>query len=668
MKRLLWTGIILVAVWATVFCVPSLNFLFRAQWQGSGLMPFAVWPGDGNTLDIPETRLQRFPGDKNVLLFTALQSPRRPEYDYGRTPRFLPSPLFPGSPASSEPLEKLRRLEQLINRYPDDATLVAVYLRAALESPLGRRPEELDPVDPREPPPELDRDIPQPLLDAAGLRKALQICERGRQLEPNNAFFDWMKCGLLLLSWRDGEALQVLEKAMHRSTYDDHVLEQIQRMVQARSVVLGRNLTIEEKQTLLSIWQPRHLSGEMNLARLIGVHITKAQRRGAHQVALRITANLASMGAKRRAAPQLGNGLDTFLENSAYYAPIRDEFRLWRENNNSGGVEKRDNLFLEYARRHGRDDQATLALQFFKQTEAQRKQINDLYPYEQLGTSYWSWAATEGLRKIGVLLLLFLPVPLLMVGLMCLPAVRKLLQSESPVVGAEPGFAEVLRGTVECGCWAVFCVFLYPPLVLSYWGDDFMTAQSYQRKAYWQFLMLDNGELATLFLFALPLLFGAIYALRSGVRWQKRRQGEVVKHLFWRNLAWFVLTLGLAFLCWFALQINWEYLLSQWSMFLESWEISSLRQEWGMLFVLLCGVVAIFLIQYFQWRKRPHRREAVRYSLHLFYRSMAAWLVVGSVLYLCTLIVALPLRNRAEAKVERVLAVGEVQARQEWNK
>ncbi len=662
MKRSSIAGLILIAVWATVFCVPSLNFLFRAQWQGSGLMPFAVWAEDNNTLDIPETRLQRFPGDKNVLLFTALQSPRRPENDYGRTPRFLPSPLFPGTPALSEPLEKLRRLEQLINRYPDDATLVAVYLRAALESPLGRRPEELDSVDPREPPPELDRDIPQPLLDAAGLRKALQICERGRQLEPNNAFFDWMKCGFLLLSWRDGEALQVLEKAVHRSTYDDHVLKQMQCMVQARSVVLGRNLTIEEKQTLLSMWQPRHLSGEMNLARLIGVHITKAQRREAHQEALRITANLASMGAKRRAAPQLGNGLDTFLENSAYYAPIRDEFRLWRENNNSGGVEKRDNLFLEYARRHGRDYQATLALQFFKQTEAQRKQINDLYPYEQLGTSYWSWAAIEGLRRIGVLLLLFLPVPLLMVGLMCLPAVRKLLQSNSPVVGAEPGLAEVLRGTLECGCWAVFCVFLYPPLVLSYWGDDFMTAESYQRKAYWQFLMLDNDESATIVLFVLPLLFGAIYALRSGVRWQKRRQGEAVKYLFWRNLAWFVLALGLGVLCWFVTQMSWKFLLRQWSDFIVTWDITELKQEWGILFTLSMGLASIFFIQYRQWRKRPHRREAVRYGLRLLYHSLATWLVVGSVLYLCTLLISLPLRQRAEVKVDRVLAVGEVRA------
>ena len=58
---------------------------------------------------------------------------------------------------------------------------------------------------------------------------------------------------------------------------------------------------------------------------------------------------------------------------------------------------------------------------------------------------------------------------------------RKFLQDDVAGVSEEPTSREVFRGILECGCWAVFGVVLFPAIILSHWGDDYTAAQSYLR-------------------------------------------------------------------------------------------------------------------------------------------------------------------------------------------
>ena len=142
----------------------------------------------------------------------------------------------------------------------------------------------------------------------------------------------------------------------------------------------------------------------------------------------------------------------------------------------------------------------------------------------------------------------------------------------------------------------------------------------------------------------LPAIFAIMLAAHHAVRWQTRNEQSKVS--WFTRVAQFAVGITLGII--------------SWNIIFEGEHVA--------LGFLLAFSGAILFYYYRQWRKCPHRREAVRYGLRLLYHSLAIWLVVGSVLYLGTLVLALPLRNRAEATVDRVLEVGHVRVMQERNK
>ena len=144
---------VLIAVWATVLLVPPLQFSFRAQLQGSPLMWFSMLPTSQGLNGYWESHALTEPDNRDFLLQAALEYPRSSEktrvIKNGDHPpetiiELLPSPVFPGAPARDSRREKVRRLAVLTKKFPQDATILAIYLRLAYPYVLKREPGEMN--------------------------------------------------------------------------------------------------------------------------------------------------------------------------------------------------------------------------------------------------------------------------------------------------------------------------------------------------------------------------------------------------------------------------------------------------------------------------------------------------------------------------------------------
>jgi hypothetical protein len=101
--------------------------------------------------------------------------------------------------------------------------------------------------------------------------------------------------------------------------------------------------------------------------------------------------------------------------------------------------------------------------------------------------------------------------------------------------------------------------------------------------------------------------------------------------------------------------------------FCGSWITAAFCEDTGTLIALAIAATAglfLWIDLFIRWSARKgrinHRRRTVRYGLRLLRESWLGWLALGSVLYFLTLLLALPLRNRADAALDRMIEVGEV--------
>ena len=148
-----------------------------------------------------------------------------------------------------------------------------------------------------------------------------------------------------------------------------------------------------------------------------------------------------------------------------------------------------------------------------------------------------------------------------------------------------------------------------------------------------------------------PILFGGLYTAWRAVEWQKRCNGEASHWLSIGRVVDFIIML---FLIWgFCVQALAKDTPGDFEM-----------RPIVVLMTLTC-VGLLLLERFLAWRKRPHRRAAVRYGLRLLQRSLFSWLVIGSAVYLLTLVATTVVRHQTDRDIDRVVAVGEVKASQE---
>ena len=138
--------------------------------------------------------------------------------------------------------ERAQNLEPLIRRFPQEAWLHADYMISLCSGfQTGRVPGTLAaPATGIASPPEKPAN-----LNATQIKRALEVCRQGAQLEPQNCFWDLMEALLLFGARRDDEALQVLQRGAQKKFYDDHVLEMSRIRLEVREI--SRPLLVEEK-------------------------------------------------------------------------------------------------------------------------------------------------------------------------------------------------------------------------------------------------------------------------------------------------------------------------------------------------------------------------------------------------------------------------------------
>jgi hypothetical protein len=75
----------------------------------------------------------------------------------------------------------------------------------------------------------------------------------------------------------------------------------------------------------------------------------------------------------------------------------------------------------------------------------------------------------------------------------------------------------------------------------------------------------------------------------------------------------------------------------------------------GMLPLCIAITGLAMLGNFIRWRRRTHRRATIGYGFRLTQKSLWFWLVTASTLYVAILLLALPLRQQADASLDRYL-------------
>jgi hypothetical protein len=552
---------------------------------------------------------------------------------------------------------------------------------------------------------------------------AIALARRGQKLEPDNAFFDWALCKLLLIIWRDDEAKGVLARAAQKTRYDDHANDLKRITLKAHEIALGRALLWEEKTRVLSSSEASDYdyygapidNFEREALFILAWKSVTAARRGDHAGALQwaeYAMRLAELQRKNSSFERRVNAAERELnlQNLLARDLLRKRGIVARRYRRAGNAVQ---TFQNYAAKHGRHDVAQLATRISKEAAAtyaaatgspQRRQL--LFGFAPLPffAISLSWLA-------GVLLLFSILGTLcglvLHSVILCSRKLKTLLQwqnsKETPIARGE-----IIGGVLACsGLRAVLCAiaaaigwslcFLLGVLVAGEQDEIIRVISDLHRavtapgfwkefRAFWPMFGTELGsslnqlnELPFFFHFIaalLPLLLGVLYAQWRAVNRQRLQNGEGGEPRFWKFMRG--AANGQFFGAGFDFDFSRAFLkLFDWLLFLAclaAWLLFAFISYdggedgdywWLMFFAIALALTALVMLgNFIRWRRRPRRREAARYYFQLLRAVLWAWLLTASTLYFLVLLFSVPLRSQAEIRLERVLKYGEVNAAQ----
>lgn len=695
--------VILVVVWGIVLLVPPLNLLLRAQLLGSDLIRFSAVV---HSYDVPnywEKAARRFPNEKSVLIQAAMEEPvpeNSVDKDEAATggegefdalafrfprlqPDLQPSSVFPGPFAADVYSEKVRRLDFLLKKYPDDIALIALQLKTMVRALQAERiGGELSDANLPEPVPQgyisPERKSKKSNFSTADLQRALELCARGQKLEPDNGFFDWIECFFLMHSWRDVAALQALEAAADKKHYEEYILNEVSIQQDAYSVIFNRPLLLEEKQAVLVNQLSTHVSSYRDMMRILSWESIKARRRGDHVLAMRI------MVGQARAARRMRENAKTIyselasgsMEDFAWASPAHG---VKMKGTPEQRHKAREQVLRLYVTQHGQPELVAESASNYAAIQESREVITENSTRAFYGVPYWVLVLTHLHWKAGVVLLLLMisAVPLLiLLGLgKQMLFMRRKLQIEKTALAEYPSKLEIGNGVLACSGLRAMSVLLVTVAVVGpgigiwlYDAEQFKTLleqnsylyrllrhsrpetfmDSMSSTHFWLWMMEHILSPWQIVLAVTPILFLTLYTAWRATEWQKRTAGEALQRFSLQRLLGYILTVFLA-AAWISLA------------FFSGPEDFPFWYRTLTTVVLFCAGL-LLLEKYLIWRNRPSRLAAVRYGLRLFGSSMMAWLVLCSVLYLILTVSSLPFRQFADAQTNRTMIMGELHA------
>ena len=735
---------IFIAVWLLVFAIAPMRHLALVQLQQT-IWPISILAGarDEN-LSYSELVAQR-PNDARVWMAAAdeywLATREADEDGVPHTTKTASLRLFPGEREKDDHAEKRRRLDIVIEKFPNQPWLLAKRLKYSWSYIFGDRiGGELADVNlaankaAGKPSPER-RTLGsyQTALKTQELQRILELCARGQKLEPNNAYYDWTRAYFLALAWRDREAWQALDAAAQKSDFDEHQLEDVRARMTAREIMLSRPLLWEEKIVMSSGTLFPQFARYREFARIVSWQSIKAQRRGDHVLALRLIGSLAKVSALMRDNSKflieklVAIAMESIAVSGATYDARKGLLPpTWKKGTSAQQTQTRISSAGDYAIAHGRRDLADWLAKDSVKAAAGRAPINFT---DFAGTSFHDAGFIALLRMSGTLLLMTLPLSLvawLFAGwVFKIQRLKKLLQADAPVLFESEKIKtrDIVSATLACGGLNLLgfatlgglTVALTAGLFavgLGQWSELQSSIQNFwsslqgvpgNSSGLWEslFYQLINGENDLIDPFAgdlyhtagrwllalLPIAIGALWCATTAVarqkQWQRISNGEelfkkqgalaTARAMLHRqgtrpqvarletapqshfDAGEFVMDMGRG------LGVGGFYIMWLLAAF---WPNRDEASEFYIPLLIALAIGAASCFDYFkQWLKRRgafnHRRRAARFGLRLMRESQLGWLALGSVLFLLTLLISIPLRARADAALTRYLTLGE---------
>ena len=125
------------------------------------------------------------------------------------------------------------------------------------------------------------------------MQETLALCRQGEKLEPQNAYFTWMRIFFLMTNWQDEEAIKALSEAASKSYWNNHSAEFQQLYANAAEGVLGRPLTSYEKMMVISLPLDLKPNARMReMGRILSWQGVKFKRAGKNDKAVVLWANV----------------------------------------------------------------------------------------------------------------------------------------------------------------------------------------------------------------------------------------------------------------------------------------------------------------------------------------------------------------------------------------
>lgn len=707
-------------------CVPSLRTLMRVQMLGSMEMlpPQVPWSNSFENREVFKASrlLPLHPDDVRVQAMAAQEDrlPRASDNLSVSEGLALGGSLFEDT--DDYGAKRGRRVcaayDELIARHPREAWLIAKRLRlTTVWLSDNRMAGELE--DSTYPPhqPALERDARhRSTFNARDLSTAIAAAKLGRQLEPDNSYFDWMLALFLMQSTKDGdawidgpaigcedgsdirlkiwdkEAFQALHQASLKARYDEHLGEEARAIIGVKELVRPRLL--EEKiMDDASLLSPQ-LARFRHLARMVAWQALKWERAGKTNEGLELRLDLA-----RASAPMMrGNSIlitglvGAAMQSIAWHRsvgkrPTQDQLRALGLDSGTGGYNTfYVRGFVRDARAQHRPDLAAEALKLDAQAAKFRRASHGAYESGDGSMTFGVAAALMSrVRSLWWLSLAFLAQMALLAGgwlIVSLVLIRRRVpRGEAPQASLPISSRDLLKSVVPCA---------FVTLLLSAWAmqrginnDFFMQLGTMPSNTDWVsgLILLAAGVLS-------PVAVGAlICGLATGLRMRRvlgrqerlpsamgrerssRHDGMTARHQGGEinSLLWTVATLSVA-----SLSIG-GLLTSLGTLFLRPsgfevplpWPGATLAAGDLGQASLTTGVIAsvLWLVGWIikaRWLTAPALRPLSLHGLNWFRSTLAAFLIVSSWAYLGALCLSVVPRQQADAAFNTFLERGEI--------
>jgi len=615
-------------IWIIIFCTPPLRNHLRAWYSGSPWLKFTIIPND-----YWDTRFNEHPQEL-PLQVTSIKSK-----------------------AWTEKFKTLDNLDHLIQKNPNLPWLIALRLRVTMSvfnrTRVGGELADGLLEEHRK------KGIPSPETNGEKINftpeqmyQTLALCKLGEKLEPQNAFFRWMRTYFLLINWQDEKAWQALDDAAHKTYWNNHYVDFQNLYARSSRKILNRPLLPLEKITIPAQSITLSYNATMReMGRVIAWEGIKAKREGNHAKALRIlgsayhTMTLACLGESDFIGFSRYKTIFLIVASGAGYPNHhRKNFskRASRQQRLEKLRESRQILidtFIAYANKHHRPDLAKLihndwqkvrTVSYRAQTTGYKNIQND---FHQVSLAYFSYL----LSVVGVTLILtLLGATFMWIILTCINQFFHRNINIAPTAKVL-SWQEKLTGIISC---SGVIPFLSAATILILWS--FITSTDISSG--WSIAGLFSNpdhtiieqilDYATglppfatdvpwrLFILFTPLIAGASYVIYKKSQYASRDESRSFRKKLLQKIHLFLL-----FFAWGLLVLTTDDEPAQ---------------------IIVAAIAAIFLLVSLIWMWRKSAKTSAFYAMQLFRSSLAGWICTASILVLMVLISQTVLDNHLQ--------------------